>query len=376
MPCPFGSAEHGGTSGERSTMDTTMLLRKNTRQIIVRGIPIGGNAPVVIQSMANVKTTDTEAVLGQIERLSSAGCSIVRLAVPDMAAAEAFKQIRSQTDIPLVADIHFDYRLAIAAIESGADKIRINPGNIGKEERVRAVVDAARSAGIPIRIGVNSGSLEKTLLEKHGGPTPQALLESALGYIRMMESYQFADCILSIKASNVITTIEACRLLANHSDIPQHIGITESGTVQSGTIRSAVGIGTLLAEGIGDTIRVSLAGDPVDEIYVAREILKSLGLANGPVVIACPTCGRTEIDVARLAAQVEELVTDVNKNITIAVMGCVVNGPGEAREADIGIAGGKHEGLIIVGGKTLRKVPEASLLDEFRKELDSFLATR
>ncbi|MBN1759300.1 MAG: flavodoxin-dependent (E)-4-hydroxy-3-methylbut-2-enyl-diphosphate synthase, partial [Chitinispirillaceae bacterium] len=246
----------------------------------------------------------------------------------------------------------------------------------GNEERVRAVVDAARSAHIPIRIGVNSGSLEKRLLEKHGGPTPQALLESALDYIRMMESYQFNDTIISIKASNVVTTVEACRLLAAHSDTPQHIGITESGTVRTGTIRSAVGIGTLLAEGIGDTIRVSLAGDPVDEIHVAREILKSLGLAKGPVVIACPTCGRTEIDVARLAAQVEALVGNIEENITIAVMGCIVNGPGEAREADIGIAGGKHEGLIIAGGKTLRKVPEASLLDEFRIELNKFLAER
>ena len=353
-----------------------MIQRKKTRQITVHGVPIGGGAPVVIQSMTNIKTTDTEAVLTQIERLTASGCRIVRLAVPDSEAASAFRTIRNQTDVPLVADIHFDYRLAVAAIEAGADKIRINPGNIGKEERVRAVADAARAANIPIRIGVNSGSLEKSLLEKHGGPTPQALLESALGYIRMMESYHFNDCILSIKASNVTTTIEACRLLAEHTDIPQHIGITESGTVRSGTIRSAVGIGTLLAEGIGDTIRVSLAGDPINEIPVAREILKSLGLASGPVVVACPTCGRTEIDVARLAEQVESMVAGIDENVTIAVMGCVVNGPGEAREADIGIAGGRHEGLILASGKILRKVSEASLLDEFRVEFDKYIAGR
>jgi len=353
-----------------------MLQRKKTRSITVRNIPVGGTAPIVIQSMSNVKTTDTEAVLAQIEALTNAGCSIVRLAVPDDSAVEAFRNIRKQTETPLVADIHFDYRLAIGAIEAGADKIRINPGNIGSEDRVNAVIDAARSAGIPIRIGVNSGSLEKQLLRKHGGPTPQALLESALNYISMFEKNNFTDVIVSIKASNVPTTIEACRLLAEYSDVPQHIGITESGTVRSGTIRSAVGIGTLLAEGIGDTLRVSLAGDPVNEIFVAKEILKSLGLMNGPTVIACPTCGRTEINVARLAAEVEELVADISDRIIIAVMGCVVNGPGEAKEADIGIAGGKHEGLIIVKGTPLRKVPEDRLLSELRKEIDILLAER
>ena len=347
-----------------------------TQSIKVGAIPIGGDAPVVIQSMSNVKTTDTDAVLAQIEALTQAGCSIVRLAVPDTSAVDAFRIIRQQTQIPLVADIHFDYRLAIGAIEAGADKIRINPGNIGSEERVKAVIDAAASAGIPIRIGVNSGSLEKPLLDKHGGPTPRALLESAQGYIAMFEKNNFYDIIVSIKASNVPTTIEACRLLAEHTDVPQHIGITESGTVRSGTIRSAVGIGTLLAEGIGDTLRVSLAGDPVDEIFVAKEILKSLGLMNGPTVIACPTCGRTEINVAQLAAEVEELVADITDQITIAVMGCVVNGPGEAKEADIGIAGGKNEGLIILKGTPLRKVHEDGLLSELRKEIDTLLAER
>ncbi|MBN1575272.1 MAG: flavodoxin-dependent (E)-4-hydroxy-3-methylbut-2-enyl-diphosphate synthase [Chitinispirillaceae bacterium] len=346
-----------------------MLPRKKNRSILVRNVTIGGGAPVVIQSMTNIKTTDVDAVLAQINQLTEAGCRIVRLAVPDREAAEAFKSIRQQTDTPLVADVHFDYRLACAAIEAGADKIRINPGNIGGRERVRTVVDAARSARIPIRIGVNSGSLEKKLLEKFGGPTPEALLESALGYIRLMESFRFPDIIISIKASNVPATIRACRLLAQRIDVPQHIGITESGTVRTGTIRSAVGIGALLADGIGDTVRVSLSGDPVQEIFVAKEILKSLELAAGPVVIACPTCGRTEIDVAELAAQVESMVAGIQTPLTIAVMGCVVNGPGEAREADIGIAGGKHEGLIMVRGEPLRKVPEATLLEEFSREL-------
>jgi (E)-4-hydroxy-3-methylbut-2-enyl-diphosphate synthase len=326
--------------------------------------------------MTNVKTTDISAVCDQINRLSEAGCAIVRCAIPDMDAAAALQTIRKRTGVPLVADIHFDYRLAIAAIEAGADKIRINPGNIGSEDRVRAVVDAARTAHIPIRIGVNSGSLEKRLLEKYNGPKPEALLESALGYIAMMESLNFKDIILSIKASSVTTTIAACRLLAEHTDVPQHIGITESGTVRTGAIRSSVGIGTLLAEGIGDTIRVSLSGDPVQEIYVAKEILKSLDLAAGPVVIACPTCGRTDIDVAELAAKVEAMVSGLTIPLTIAVMGCVVNGPGEAREADIGIAGGRHEGLIIVHGEVLRKVPEKELLDELKKELNKIIAAR
>jgi (E)-4-hydroxy-3-methylbut-2-enyl-diphosphate synthase len=347
-----------------------MISRVKTRQINVRGVPIGGGAPVVIQSMTNTDTTDIEATLNQIEQLVKAGCRIVRVAVPDQKAAEAFKTIRRSTETPLVADIHFQHTLAIAAIEAGADKVRINPGNIGSIDRVKMVVDAAKGAKIPIRIGVNSGSLEKKLLEKHGAPTPQALLESALGYITMMEQFDFRDFIISIKASDVVTTVEACRLLAEHTDIPQHIGITESGTVRSGTIRSSVGIGALLAMGIGDTIRVSLAGDPLCEVPVAREILKSLGLAQGPTVIACPTCGRTQIDVARLAEQVEAMVAPLRSSIKIAVMGCVVNGPGEARDADIGIAGGTGEGLLIVKGKVVAKVKESEMLGVLKRHIE------
>ena len=323
----------------------------------------------MIQSMTNTKPSDIDGTLAQIDRLTQAGCRIVRIAVPDQNAVASFKVVRSQTDVPLVADIHFDYRLAIAAIEAGADKIRINPGNIGSPERVKMVIDAAKSAGVPVRIGVNSGSLEKRLLEKYGGPEPEALVESALGYITTMEKLEFEDIILSIKASDVLTTIKACRLLSQSTVVPLHIGITESGTFRSGSIRSAVGIGTLLAEGIGDTIRVSLAGDPVKEIGVAKEILISLGLAQGPVVIACPTCGRTQIDLESLAAQVEEIVSGIEKPLKVAVMGCVVNGPGEARDADIGIAGGKGEGLIFVKGKPAIKVPESKLLDTFKEYL-------
>ena len=339
-----------------------MINRIKTRKILVRNIIIGDSAPVVIQSMANANPDDSQAILRQIEQLSKAGCKIVRLTVPDENAAAVFASVRKQTDVPLVADIHFNYRLAISAIEAGADKVRINPGNIGSQDRVKAVIDAARLAKIPIRIGVNSGSLEKGLLEKYGGPTAQALTESALGFISMMEKFNFGDIILSIKASDVLTTIEACRLLSKKTDVPQHIGITESGTVRSRSIRSAVGVGTLLAEGIGDTIRVSLAGDPVQEIYVAKEILKSLGLEKGPVVIACPTCGRTQINVEQLASKVEELVADISKPLKIAVMGCVVNGPGEAKDADIGVAGGKNEGLLFIKGKPTVKVPEDQLL--------------
>ncbi len=350
--------------------------RKKTKAISVRGIKIGGNAPVVIQSMTNTPSGDIDGTLKQIEKLTAAGCQIVRIAVPDENSVNSFKQIRKQTDVALVADIHFNYKLAIAAIEAGADKIRINPGNIGSDQRVKMVVDAAASANIPIRIGVNSGSLEKKLLQKYGGSSPEALLESAQNYISMMNSWNFQNIIISIKASDVLTTIRACRLLASHSDVPQHIGITESGTVRSGSIRSAVGIGTLLAEGIGDTIRVSLSGDPVEEIYVAKEILKSLDLMKGPVVIACPTCGRTQIDVASLASQVEQIISRIQVPIKIAVMGCVVNGPGEARDADIGIAGGKHEGLLFIKGEPVCKVPENELLGKFREILDQQISNK
>lgn len=340
-----------------------MITRRNTRQILVRDVPIGNGAPVVVQSMTNTPTEDVEATLSQIKKLSDAGCKIVRIAVPNRNAAVTFAKIRNSTQTPLVADIHFQHELAIAAIEAGADKVRINPGNIGSPDKVKKIVDAAKAANIPLRIGVNSGSLEKTLLEKYRGPTPQALVESALGFIRMMESFSFGNIILSIKASDVLTTIEACRLLSKETDVPQHIGITESGTLKTGAIRSSVGIGALLAEGIGDTIRVSLCSDPVNEVYAGIEILKSLGLAKGPVVIACPTCGRTQIDVVALAEKVEAMVAPLTADIKIAVMGCVVNGPGEAADADVGIAGGKHEGQIFVKGKMVEKVPEDKLLE-------------
>lgn len=350
-----------------------MFTRKITNKLNVRGVAIGAGSQVVIQSMTNTKASDVDGTLKQIEQLTNAGCQIVRIALPDENCVPCFKKIRNQTNVPLVADIHFNYKLAIAAIEAGADKIRINPGNIGSEDRVKMVVDAARNANIPIRIGVNSGSLHKKLLQKYGGPRPEALLESAQEYIAMMNSWNFNDIIISIKASDVLTTIKACRLLAANSNVPQHIGITESGTIRSGSIRSAVGIGTLLAEGIGDTIRVSLAGDPVEEIYVAKEILKSIDLMQGPVVVACPTCGRTQIDVANLATQVEQIVSRINTPIKVAVMGCVVNGPGEAKDADIGIAGGKHEGLIFIKGEPVCKVPENELINTFKKYLDQHI---
>jgi len=325
--------------------------------------------------MTNTPAEDADAALGQIDRLTKAGCAVVRVAVPTEKAVEAFKRIRAQTRVPLVADIHFQYRLAIAAIEAGADKIRINPGNIGGADRVKAVVDAAKQARIPIRIGVNSGSLQKEILARHGHPTPEALCESALDYLRLMESFSFDNIVLSIKASDVPATIAACRLLSRKTDRPLHIGITESGTVRTGTIRSAVGIGTLLADGIGDTVRVSLAGDPVLEISAAKEILKSLHLAAGPTVIACPTCGRTKIDVAALAEKVETMVSGIDASITIAVMGCIVNGPGEAAEADIGIAGGVREGQIIVKGKIVEEhVPEEKLLERLQARIQEVAA--
>jgi (E)-4-hydroxy-3-methylbut-2-enyl-diphosphate synthase len=353
-----------------------MISRKSTKIIRVRDVPIGGNSPVVIQSMTNTPTTDVEATLKQIEALKNAGCVVVRIAVPDEKAAAAFAQIRAQTNIPLVADIHFQHKLAIAAIEAGADKVRINPGNIGAVDKVKAVIDAAKQAHIPVRIGVNSGSLEKHILEKYGSPCGRALFESAQGYIRMLESFGFDNVIFSIKASDVPITIEACRLLAEHTDFPQHIGITESGTVRSGAVRSSVGIGALLAEGIGDTLRVSLCGDPVEEIFVAKEILKSLGLLQGPVVIACPTCGRTQIDVATLALKVEAMVAPLTAPIKIAVMGCIVNGPGEARDADIGIAGGKGEGQLFVKGKLIEKVPEDRMLEVLQRKINEIIGSQ
>ena len=323
---------------------------------------------IYIQSMLNTHAHDIEGSVKQAEELERAGCEIIRVAVLDMEAAEALAQIRKQIDIPLVADIHFDYKLALKAIENGIDKLRINPGNIGSEERVKAVADAAKAKGIPIRIGVNSGSLEKKYIEKYGGVTPRGLVESALGHVRLLEKYDFYDIVISIKASSVPFTLETYEILSSEVDYPLHLGITESGTVRSGSIKSAVGIGAILARGIGDTIRVSLTGDPVEEIWAAKEILKSLELRKfGVEFVSCPTCGRTQIDLISIAQEVEKRCANIDKEIKVAVMGCAVNGPGEAREADIGIAGGKGYGLIFKKGEIIRKVPENELIDELMK---------
>ncbi|MBN1982260.1 MAG: flavodoxin-dependent (E)-4-hydroxy-3-methylbut-2-enyl-diphosphate synthase [Chitinivibrionales bacterium] len=353
-----------------------MIQRKKTRRVMVASVPIGDSAPIVIQSMTNTQTEDIESTLEQISRLASAGCSIVRLAIPHQRSLEAFARLRPQTTVPLVADIHFQHDLAIQAIEAGADKVRINPGNIGSMEKVMKVVDAAVGAGIPLRIGVNAGSLEKQLLQKYGGPTAEALVESAHGYIRQLHDRNFDNFIVSIKASDVLTTVTACRKLSQISDVAQHIGITESGTIRSGTIRSSVGIGILLADGIGDTIRVSLSGDPLEEIPVAQEILKSLNLYSGPVVLACPTCSRTGINVAELARQVEEMVKNITVTIHIAVMGCVVNGPGEAAEADVGIAAGAGHGVIFVRGKQVERVAESQLLEALWRHVQAIVAEK
>ena len=321
-----------------------MIKRKMTRQISIGDVKIGGGAPISVQSMTNTKTTDTNATVAQIKALVDAGCDIVRVAVPDMSAAENIYNIKSQVDVPLVADIHFDYRLALKAIEQGIDALRINPGNIGDEERVKAVVEAAKIRNIPIRIGVNAGSLDKKLLAKYGKVTAEALVESALEHIRILEKLNFYDIKISLKAHDVPLTLNAYRLMSETVDYPLHLGITEAGTVNTGIIKSAVGIGALLAEGIGDTFRISLTGDPVNEVKVANEILKALGLKEyGPTLISCPTCGRCNIDLPSIAEKVEQRLSGITKPIKVAVMGCVVNGPGEARDADIGIAGGKGE---------------------------------
>lgn len=326
---------------------------------------------MLIQSMCNTKTEHVEETVEQILKLEAAGCDIIRVAIPTMEAAAAIREIKKQIHIPLVADIHFDYRLAIAAIESGADKIRINPGNIGARERVRAVVDKAKEYGIPIRVGVNSGSLEKELLEKYGGVTAEALVESALKEVRAIEEEGYDNLVVSIKASDVLMCIKAHELIAGQCRYPLHVGITESGTLLSGNVKSAVGIGIILYEGIGDTIRVSLTGDPVEEVKSAKLILRSLGLRKGGIeVVSCPTCGRTQIDLIGLANQVEEMVKDYDMDLKVAVMGCVVNGPGEARSADLGIAGGIGEGLLIKKGEIIRKVPEGQLLAALKNELD------
>ena len=343
-----------------------------TRPIQVGNITVGGGAPVSIQSMTNTRTDDVAATVEQILRLEAAGCQISRCAVPDLAAARAVGAIKERIHIPLVVDIHFDYRLALEAAAAGADAVRINPGNIGGPERVKAVAQACRGRNIPIRVGVNGGSLEKELLAKYGGPTPEALVESAFGHIRLLNRWDFDDICVSLKTSSVPGTIAAYRLMAERSDYPLHVGLTEAGTPRMGLLKSAVGIGGLLALGIGDTIRVSLSADPVEEVYAARDILRAAGLRrDGPELIACPTCGRTKIDLIGLANQVEERLKGVEKPITVAVMGCVVNGPGEAREADVGIAGGDGEGLLFRRGEIVKKVPQEALVDELFRLIEA-----
>ena len=342
-----------------------------TKQILVGGVPVGGNAPIPIQSMCNTRTDDVAATVAQIKRLEAAGCEIIRVAVPDMAAARAVGAIREQISIPLVVDIHFDYRLALEAVAAGADKVRINPGNIGAPERVKAVAQACRVRGVPIRIGVNGGSLEKPLLAKYGGVTPEALVESAFGHIELLHRYDFDDICVSLKSSDVRTTMAAYRLMSEKSDYPLHLGVTETGTLRMGTIKSAIGIGGLLSFGIGDTIRVSLSADPVEEVSAARDILKALGIRrDGPNLISCPTCGRTRIDLIRLAQEVEQRLEHVQKPLTVAVMGCVVNGPGEAASADVGIAGGDGVGLLFRKGEIVKKVPQDQLGDELFSLID------
>ncbi|MCI1930830.1 MAG: flavodoxin-dependent (E)-4-hydroxy-3-methylbut-2-enyl-diphosphate synthase [Clostridia bacterium] len=348
-----------------------MGTRKNTKAVSVGPLKIGGGNPIVIQSMCNTDTRNAEATIKQILDLEKAGCEIVRVAVPDMAAAEKIGEIKKAIHIPLVADIHFDYRLALEAMRQGVDKIRINPGNIGDEEKIKAVVEMAKERHIPIRIGVNSGSLEKDILEKYSHVTPEALCESALRHVKILEKYDFKDIVISLKSSSVPFSIKAYSLISQRVDYPLHIGITEAGTLYSGTVKSAVGIGAILAMGIGDTIRVSLTGNPVEEIRAAKEILKSLELRKfGVELISCPTCGRTQIDIISIANEVEKRCALINKNIKVAVMGCAVNGPGEAREADIGIAGGKGEGLIFKKGKIIKKVPEDKLIDTLMDEIE------
>lgn len=349
------------------------MLRENTKEIKIGNVTIGGTHPIAIQSMTNTPTEDVEATVAQILRLEKAGCEIIRCTVPNKEAAEAIKEIKRQIHIPLVADIHFDYRMAIAAIENGADKIRINPGNIGSRERVQAVVDKAKEYHVPIRVGVNSGSLEKHLIEKYGGVTAEGIVESALDKVKMIEDMGYDNLVVSIKSSDVLMCVKAHELIASQCPYPLHVGITESGTVYSGNVKSSVGLGIILHEGIGNTIRVSLTGDPVEEIKTAKLILRTLGLRKGGIeVVSCPTCGRTKINLIELANQVETMVSEYPLDIKVAVMGCVVNGPGEAKEADLGIAGGIGEGLLIKKGEIIKKVPEAELLDTLRWELENW----
>ncbi|ACD24013.1 flavodoxin-dependent (E)-4-hydroxy-3-methylbut-2-enyl-diphosphate synthase [Clostridium botulinum] len=348
------------------------MQRRISRKVKVGNIYVGGDAPITIQSMTTTDTRNVEDTLNQINNLCEAGCDIVRCAVLDMDAAKALREITTKSKIPVVADIHFDYRLALESIESGVSALRINPGNIGSEERIRLVAEKCKEKNIPIRIGVNSGSLEKDILERYGKPTAEGLVESALRHVEILEKLNFHNIVISIKSSDVVMMIDCYRLIGDKCDYPLHLGVTESGTVTKGTIKSSIGIGTLLAEGIGDTIRVSLTSDPVDEIKVGIEILKSLGLKKGGVnFVSCPTCGRTQINLIKIANEVEKRLENCNKDIKVAVMGCVVNGPGEAREADIGIAGGKGEGIIFKKGKIIKKVKEEELINALMEEIDN-----
>ena len=349
------------------------MEKRLTKEVHIGNRVIGGANPILIQSMTNTKTEDVTATVAQIQKLTKAGCDIIRCAVPTMEAAKALAEIKKQVEIPIVADIHFDYKLAIAAMENGADKIRINPGNIGSIDRVKAVVDVAKERNIPIRVGVNSGSLEKNLVEKYGGVTAEGIVESALDKVKIIEDMDYDNLVVSIKSSDVMMCVKAHELIADKTNHPLHVGITEAGTIISGNIKSSIGLGLILNQGIGDTIRVSLTGDPVEEIKSAKLILRTLGLRKGGIeVVSCPTCGRTQIDLIGLANKVETMVAEFPLDIKVAVMGCVVNGPGEAKEADLGVAGGIGEGLIIKKGEIFKKVPEAELLDALRYELENW----
>lgn len=357
-------------------MVIAMTLRENTRKVRVGNRYLGGGSPVAIQSMLSVPSTDLEGSVRQAKALEQAGCEIVRIAVPDMAAVRLVDAIKQEISIPLVADIHFDYRLALECVAAGIDKIRINPGNIGEDSRVRQVANACREKGIPIRIGVNSGSVEKEILKKYGAPTPEALVESAMYHVSLLERYDFEDIVISLKSSDVKSTIAAYRLMARRCSYPLHLGVTEAGTERMGLVKSAMGIGSLLCDGIGDTLRVSLTADPVREIAAAKDILLAAGLGRGPKLVSCPTCGRTRIDLISLAGEVEKRLQTVEAPITVAVMGCIVNGPGEAREADIGIAGGVGEALLFRKGEILRKVPEERIVDELMAEIADMIQKR
>lgn len=347
--------------------------RKMTREVRVGDVKIGGNNPISVQSMTNTDTRDVEKTVAQIKRLEEVGCDIVRVAVVDMDAAKSISKIKEQVNIPIIADIHFDYRLALEAIEQGVDGIRINPGNIGSIERVKAVVEKCKERDLKIRIGVNGGSLEKELLKKYGSPTAEALVESAMGHIKILEDLDFHNIVISLKSSDIYTAVEAYELMSQKVDYPLHIGITEAGGVRAGTIKSSIGIGSLLLKGIGDTMRISLTGDPVEEVKVGKDILRSLNLLNDKIkIVSCPTCGRCNIDLINIANEVENKIQYLDKNMTVAIMGCVVNGPGEAREADIGIAGGKGQGILFKKGEIVRKIPADKLVEELLDEIDKF----